>query len=253
MNDPYIPLFVGDWLRDDVAGCSLAAQGLWLRMMFMMHDGDRYGYLSKNGVSIPPERVAARCNTTLDQYTTLLAELDSVGVPRRTSDGVIYSKRMVEDDKKRKELSDKRAQAGKKGGLAKAKQTSSKSLANADAENEVDNDFGLVPDFSTADVEEIYNAYPLKVEKPAALSEIGRALKRCPKAKLLAAVKAYAAATARWPQERKINIHKPDNWFRTQKYLDDPKAWDIYAAPAQQLQQGPRGIRIVSPQNRGAQ
>ena len=37
---PYIQLYPGDWLRDSVAGCSLAAQGLWLRMMFVMHDSE---------------------------------------------------------------------------------------------------------------------------------------------------------------------------------------------------------------------
>lgn len=140
---PCIYLYPGDWLRDDVSGCSLAAQGLWLRMMFLMHDSDRYGYLSKNGVAIPPEHTARRCGIPLEQYTTLLAELDSVGVPSRLDDGTIYSRRMVKDAKLREE----RSKAGRKGGKATQKFAKAKLQANTKAngqatpedENEVEN------------------------------------------------------------------------------------------------------------------
>lgn len=102
MKLPAIQFYPGDWLRDPVAGCSLAAQGLWLRMMMLMHDSDRYGYLSCNGVPIPSEAIARRCSCdSTEQYTTLLAELDKAGVPSRTQAQVIYSRRMVRDAKKR--------------------------------------------------------------------------------------------------------------------------------------------------------
>jgi hypothetical protein len=35
---PSFQFYPGDWLRDSVAGCSLAAQGLWLRVMILAHD-----------------------------------------------------------------------------------------------------------------------------------------------------------------------------------------------------------------------
>ena len=129
---PCIHFYPGDWLRDQVSGCSMAAQGLWLRMMMLAHDTDRYGYLSNNGVALPPGHIAARCGIPLEQYTTLLAELDSVGVPRRTPDGIIFSKRMAEDAK----LRGVRAKAGAKGG----KQKSSKTQANAKQNPEVEDD-----------------------------------------------------------------------------------------------------------------
>lgn len=98
---PSIHLYPGDWLRDNVSGCSLAAQGLWLRMMFIAHDSDRYGYLSMNGKAIPPEHTAARCGIPLEQYLTLLDELTDAGVPSRTPEGIIFSRRMVRDAKER--------------------------------------------------------------------------------------------------------------------------------------------------------
>jgi len=112
MKAPGFMFYPGDWLRDQVAGCSVAAQGLWLRMMFIMHDSDRYGYLIQDGRPLAEDHVAQRCGCTLDQYRSLLAELDSVGVPSRTSEGVIYSRRMVADATKRR----KAQRHGKLGG-----------------------------------------------------------------------------------------------------------------------------------------
>lgn len=99
---PAFQFYPGDWLRDPVAGCSLSAQGLWLRMMILAHDSERYGYLSVNGLPIPSEALARRCSCdSLAQYTLLLAELDAANVPSRTPEGIIFSRRMVKDAKTR--------------------------------------------------------------------------------------------------------------------------------------------------------
>jgi hypothetical protein len=66
-----------------------------------MHASARYGYLNQHDGPIPPEVICKKLGCPLDEYTVLLAELDSVGVPRRTSNGIIYNKRMVEDAKRR--------------------------------------------------------------------------------------------------------------------------------------------------------
>lgn len=101
MKLPAFQFYPGDWIRDPVSGCSLAAQGLWLRMMILAHDSDRYGYLEQNGAAIPPEHIARRCGSPLEQYTSLLLELDAAGVPSRTPEGTLYSRRMVRDAKER--------------------------------------------------------------------------------------------------------------------------------------------------------
>lgn len=109
---PFIPIYPGDWLRDSVSGCSLAAQALWFRMMMVMHDSDRPGYLSINGSPIPPGSIAQRCGCTPELYDTLFRELQEAGVPSITQSGVIYSRRMVRDQK----LREKWSKSGKKGG-----------------------------------------------------------------------------------------------------------------------------------------
>lgn len=71
-------------------------------MKFLAHDSDRYGYLSLNGAALPPEHIATRCGIPLEQYATLLAELDAFGVPSRTPEKVIFCAELVQLAKDRK-------------------------------------------------------------------------------------------------------------------------------------------------------
>ena len=109
---PSIQFYPGDWLRDQVSGCSLAAQGLWLRMMFIAHDSELYGYLRIDDKPIPAEIIARKCGASLAEYLALLAELDAMHVPERTPNGIIFSRRMVRDAQRRK----LNARNGRKGG-----------------------------------------------------------------------------------------------------------------------------------------
>lgn len=112
---PSFQFYPGDWLRDSVSGCSLAAQGLWLRIMVIMHDAEPYGHLVENGQPIPDEAVSRRCGCAVNEYRRLLAELDRAGVPSRTDDGAIYSRRMTRDEETRVDWREaKRGQHNKK-------------------------------------------------------------------------------------------------------------------------------------------
>lgn len=127
---PYLPFFPGDWLRDDVSACSLAAQGLWLRMMITAHDSANYGFLEVNGAPMPNAMIARKCGCSLQEFEELLAELESAGVPSRSGHGSIYSRRMVRDGAQRKQTSKKRSEAGKAGAEARW-QKDDKPMANA--------------------------------------------------------------------------------------------------------------------------
>ncbi len=105
---PWLQFYPADWLSDSVAGCSLAAQGLWFRMLFVAHASQHYGYLEIDGKAIPDELLFRRCGcATVEEYRALLAELFSAGVPSRTTGGVIYSRRMVRDQKDRDSVAER--------------------------------------------------------------------------------------------------------------------------------------------------
>lgn len=76
-------------------------------MMFLMHDSERYGYLVVNGSPMSSESIARRCGCTPAEYEFLLAELDDAGIPSRTKDSLIFSRRMVRDADDRKKNAEK--------------------------------------------------------------------------------------------------------------------------------------------------
>lgn len=99
---PSLQFYPGDVQRDTaLCAVSLPAYGLWHRMLWVMFDGTPYGHLSVNGSVIPPVNLARLLRVTEQELETLTAELEAAGVLSRTDEGVIYSRRMVRDAKRR--------------------------------------------------------------------------------------------------------------------------------------------------------
>jgi hypothetical protein len=71
-------------------------------MLFVAHNSQHYGYLEADGRAIPDEQLSRRCGcASVEEYRSLLAELFTAGVPSRTPEGTIYSRRMVRDQEDR--------------------------------------------------------------------------------------------------------------------------------------------------------
>lgn len=91
--------YPADWRNDPVMTCSLAARGLWIELLNLMHlSTDRYGYISQNGKPMSDDAIARYVGCSVEEYRLFLSELITAGVPRVTSNGIIFSKRMVEDE-----------------------------------------------------------------------------------------------------------------------------------------------------------
>jgi hypothetical protein len=82
-----------------LGSCSLAARGLWLELLVIMHDAEPHGHLALNGKAVPMAQIAAFAKASVDEVTALFAELEAAGVFSRAADGLIYSRRMVRDRK----------------------------------------------------------------------------------------------------------------------------------------------------------
>ena len=104
---PWGKFFWKDWLTDPALSiCSLAAQGLWMRMLCIMSMSNPPGHLT-----LPPTRrneteakqVARMCHSDARQVRPLIDELETRGVFDRDNAGNIVSRRMIRDA----ELSDK--------------------------------------------------------------------------------------------------------------------------------------------------
>lgn len=112
-TDPWMKFYPQDWRSDEkLRMCSLAARGLWIEMLAIMHRSERYGHLLIGGRSPTEAQLAVQAGAPSDQVPELIAELELAGVFSRTSGGVIFSRRMMRDDKKAQTA----RKNGKKGG-----------------------------------------------------------------------------------------------------------------------------------------
>ncbi len=110
---PWLKFYPTDWRSDPkLRMCSIAARGLWIELMGIMHEAEPYGHLLVSGRPPTSHQLAALVGASTDQITELLAELESLDVFSRTGDGVVYSRRMTRDARK----ANVARNAGKKGG-----------------------------------------------------------------------------------------------------------------------------------------
>jgi len=110
---PALLFFPGDWLKDPAVRCvSLAARGLWMDMLALMYESPKRGYLSlKSGKAVHHQQLARMVGGSVKEVKDLLAELEDCGVFSIDGDGVIFSRRMVNDEIVREQKS----RAGKEG------------------------------------------------------------------------------------------------------------------------------------------
>lgn len=114
-SDPWMKFYPQDWRADEkLRMCSLAARGLWIEMLALMHRSERYGHLLVSGRVPTDAQLAVLVGASPEQVAMLLDELASADVFSRAASGAIYSRRMTRDKRK----SEKARKNGKKGGDA---------------------------------------------------------------------------------------------------------------------------------------
>lgn len=131
---PSFQFYPPDWRNE--AGlrlCSMAARGLWIDMMCLMHDSEPYGHLTDMGRPMTPEALSRLVGESAASVKRWLAELGAREVFSVSDDGVIFSRRMVRDEAVRDaraaggaagaEHGRKGAEHGAKGGRPKKEET----------------------------------------------------------------------------------------------------------------------------------
>ena len=126
MKNPFLKFYTSDWRADPVLRmCSIAARGLWLEMICLMHEATPYGQLLVNGQTVTDTQLGALVGAPPDQITALLGELEAAGVFSRTRTGVIYSRKLTRMAKK---VATARNNGRKGGNPSLRKQTENKPL-----------------------------------------------------------------------------------------------------------------------------
>lgn len=113
MKRPSFQFYPADWRKDSaLQTCSLAARGMWIELMCVMHECSQYGTLTINGRPLQPAQIARLVGETEDTVCGLLNELEDAAIFSRDDTGAIFSRRMVKDER----LRNIRAACGSLGG-----------------------------------------------------------------------------------------------------------------------------------------
>ncbi|MDD3181212.1 MAG: hypothetical protein PHD48_00160 [Alphaproteobacteria bacterium] len=113
--NPWSKFFWNDWENDPALRlCSLAAQGLWMRLLCIAAKSSPTGFVIVAGRPCSSTDIALLTGVAEQEVETLIGELSRNGVFSRDTLGRMYCRRMIRDNKKRNKL----RQNGAKGGQA---------------------------------------------------------------------------------------------------------------------------------------
>lgn len=145
-NQPYIPLYIQDYLTDEKLNeCSASSQGVYIKLMCLMHKSDEYGCILLEQKYKQTDKHSINFASKLVKHlpfekTIIENALDDLLENKVliVEDDILKQKRMIKDNY----ISEERSKAGKKGGkktqFDKAKP---KAKPKANPENESENEF----------------------------------------------------------------------------------------------------------------
>lgn len=226
----FLKFYPSDWRGDPALSiCSLAARGLWIEMICIMHEADPYGTLSFRGKPIGSELLARMASLPVGEVEQALAELREAGVFDVQKNGVIFSRKMKrarkmrekgeENARKRwdrthKQLSENKGKKPNPNGIpntpARARSrpryqkpdefsdagaSSNPSLfSDTDVSSNREHAGALSNGVGSA-FDAFWRRYPHKVGKGAAEQAFAKAVKATPVATIMAGLERYAAKT----------------------------------------------------------
>jgi hypothetical protein len=98
MGAPWMKFYPRDWRGDQaLRAVSIAARGLWMECLCIMHEAKPYGHLVLNGGPVDGDALARMTGTPVGEVSALMSELRQAGVLSITSKGVVFSRRMTKD------------------------------------------------------------------------------------------------------------------------------------------------------------
>lgn len=114
MKLPAIQFYPGDWRKDPgVQALSYEERGIWLELLFLMHESESPGKLLLGGNPYPMDRLARLLGLSPGYLEVIITSLITLGVASRCEQtGALMNRRMVRD----REKAVKCSESGKKGG-----------------------------------------------------------------------------------------------------------------------------------------
>ena len=224
MRKPWLKFYPSDWRGDPkLRMCGLAARGLWIEMIGLMHEAQPYGHLVVAGERPTDTQLAVLVGTAADRIPGLIGELESADVFSRNQEGVIYSRRLTRDEK--------RAKAGRKSinkrwgeaAVNKQQNRSPNRGSNSPPSTQRPEARGQRPESKKSILvnegfEEWWEKVPKKVGKGGARVAYNTARRKADAEILLIGIQVYAGAMK--GKESQFIAH-PKTWLNQERWLDE--------------------------------
>lgn len=248
-EQPYIPFYASDFLSDEkLRECSAESVGVYIMLMCLLHKQEEYGVIllkqkdkqNENNILNFAFKLSKHLPYDVDVINRALEELIEFDVIQLGGDNGdrLSQKRMVKDA----QLSQKRAEAGKKGGTARVKKNSSvasdfaqaKTQANSEneieSENEINNINNNTKKNSKSDAQkervkkqfaEFWSEYPRKVAKAKA-EKAWESVKPTDEVfeKIMQAVRRQKTSE-QWRKDNGQYIPHPTTWLNQRRWEDE--------------------------------
>ncbi len=225
--NPCSKWFWNDWDNDNALRlCSLAAQGLWMRMLSIAARAVPTGYVTVNGRSVDATDLAHVTGASEAEIRCLLDELEGRHVFSRDRHHRIYNRRMVRDDRDHRSS----VKNGKKGGNPLLLQAAENKRKNAygltDNIRPPLDPFTLTPSLPLeipngiscrSAFDSWWERYPSHVGKKDARRAFAKAVKKTSLDELIAGLERYKATK---PVAREWC--NPATWLNGERWTDVP-------------------------------
>lgn len=111
---PAIQFYPGDWRKDSgIQSLNYHEKGVWMEILFFMHESEQRGKLLLNGKPVPEDRLSRMLHLDKQETNTLINTFLSLGVADLCPDtGALMNRRMVRDEK----IREQKSEAGRAGG-----------------------------------------------------------------------------------------------------------------------------------------
>ena len=250
-EQPYIPFYASDFLSDEkLRECSAESVGVYIMLMCLLHKQEEYGVIllkqkdkqNENNILNFAFKLSKHLPYDVDVINRALEELIEFDVIQLGGDDGdrLSQKRMVKDA----QLSQKRAEAGKKGGTARVKKNSSvasdfaqaKTQANSENEIVIENNIDINNNIKNNSIKsntviqkerlknqfaEFWKEYPRKVAKAKA-EKVWESVKPTDEVfeKIMQAVRRQKISE-QWRKDNGQYIPHPTTWLNQKRWEDE--------------------------------
>lgn len=209
-KNPAFQFYPQDWLNDmNLKACSLEAQGLWISLIALMHQSQSYGTLLRDF----EEKLPRLLGQDSRKLKRVIAELVTNGVARRDGEGRLYSKRMIEDEKNRKEWRGRKEKERSNDVTPVVTLKSRLSSSSSSSSRQK-------PPLPPKGFEEFWKAYPKKVGKGATLRSFKKGFDGYEFDSVLASLE-IQKKSVQWRKNGGQFIPNPATWLNQQRWLDE--------------------------------